>query len=343
MPTLPTRLLLNLALPLCLLVFAVHHQPEAFAQQADLPGDIVEGGFAPGEGDEGTVDSEDDIFEADQSAPPPADETEEITKEIAEEPESAPPAEFPYPGATEEGFETRSPIVRLEATEAPAHLIRPLRMNASGEYFYGFKSSERNALASVRLGFFGPPDIINKKNNIKFEQIYGDQQVPALFGDYQWSLTKNFGDIGIKAGTGLFVSQGEGEFIAQSVERTGRTPDESFIFLMLPNTVTAIYRFQYHETQPIVPYIEGGAGYFTFAEIRDDGASPKIGGSGVGVAAAGVNILLDWLDPHSVRQLDNEWGINHVWLLAEYRLISGLNKQYDFSSSVINAGVMMEF
>lgn len=336
-----TRFLLNLALPICLSAFAIENFPQAYAQTGEFPEDTVEGSLFNDE-EEFEVDSEEDIFEADQTAPPPTDEMEAITKEIAEEPE-APPAEFPYPGATEEGFEPAPPVVRLEAADQPATLTRPLRTHPSGEYFYGFKSSPREAAASVRLGFFGPPDITNKKNNIKFEQIYGNQNIPAIFGDYQWSLTKAFGDIGIKAGTGFFVSQGDGEFIQANPERTNRTPDEAFTFLMLPNTLTAIYRFQYHEKQPIVPYVEGGAGYFTFAEIRDDGASPKIGGAGVGIAAAGVNILLDWLDPHSVRQLDNEWGINHVWLIGEYRLISGLNKEYDFSSSVINAGVMMEF
>ncbi|MCM2280388.1 MAG: hypothetical protein NDI61_00920 [Bdellovibrionaceae bacterium] len=328
-----TRFLMTLVLPICALSLAVHHLPEAYAQSPaeteELEGDVSA--------------TEDDIFEDGSSnAAPTADETEEMAKEIAEEPD-APPAEFPYPGATEEGFEPTKPAVQLEAREAPAGLIRPVRINSSGEYFYGFKSSSRSASASVRLGFFGPPDIVNEENDVAFEQIYGNQDIPALFGDYQWSLTKRFGDLGLKVGSGLFVSQGNGEFVQENPERTNRTPDETFTFLMLPNTLTAIYRFQYAETQPIVPYIEGGAGYFTFAELRDDGAGPKIGGAPVAIAAGGLNFLMDWLDPHSVRQLDNEWGINHVWLLTEYRLITGLNKEYDFSSSVINAGVLMEF
>lgn len=325
-----TRFLLNLAIPLVLLTFALNHLPEAFAQEeTDVPEDAIEGAL---------VFEEESTTETDKAP----DETDELTKEIATEPD-APPPEFPYPGAAEEGFEPASAVVKLEASDSPTGLIQPIRINSNGEYFYGFKNSVRNANASVRLGYFGPPDILNKKYNIKFEQIYGNQNVPALFGDYQWSLTKRFGDLGLKAGTGLFVSQGNGEFVQENVERTNRDPEETFTFLMLPNTLSAIYRFQYHEKQPIVPYVEGGAGYFTFAELRDDGASPKIGGAAVAMTAAGLNLLLDWLDPHSIRQLDTEWGINHVWLLAEYRLIHGLNKEYDFSSSVINAGVMMEF
>ncbi len=112
---------------------------------------------------------------------------------------------------------------------------------------------------------------------------------------------------------------------------------------MFPNQLTAIYKFQYADEQIFVPYVEGGAGYFTFMEVRDDGQSTKFGGAAVTVAAAGANILLDWLDRQSVRQLDNEYGINHVWLTGEYRYIVGLNPTFDFTSGVISAGLMVDF
>lgn len=269
-------------------------------------------------------------------------ETENIAKDIVDE-DSKPAPEFPYPGATEKGFEKPAPKSKSRSGSSSRTLTKPIRISSSGEYYYGFQSSARDSAASLKFGMFAPPQIFNPTNNIYFEDVYGSSQIPTLFFDYEWMLTRKLGDIGFKLGTGLFVSQGTGAFAVQSPDRAGKKPDEKFTFVMFPNTATAVYRFQYWETQPIVPYVEGGGGYFTFAEIRDDGAHPKAGAAAVAVVAGGVNLLMDWLDQQSVRQLDREWGINHVWLTAEVRQIKGLNDQFDFTSSIIGGGIMMEF
>ena len=287
-----------------------------------------------------TLDNEEEAEEVviEDSDEPEDGKTEEITKEIVEEPEAAPPAEFPYPGATEEGYETK-----LAAQDTPVDIIRPIRMTTSGEYYYGFKSSPSDASASLRFGYFGPPEIVNPSNNKKWEEIYSDENIPTLFIDYEWMLTRGVGILGLKASSGVFVGQGKGQFAVADPDRANREAIEKYSFVMFPNIASVIYRFQYADGQIFVPYAEGGAGYFTFAEIRDDGTSPKFGGAAVAVAAGGFSFLVDWLDQQSVRQLDNDWGINHVWLSAEYRLIQGLNKEYDFTSGIINAGLRMEF
>jgi hypothetical protein len=92
-----------------------------------------------------------------------------------------------------------------------------------------------------------------------------------------------------------------------------------------------------------VPFVEGGAGYFTFAEIRDDQKGPRFGGAAVTVAAGGINLLLDHFDRAAIRQLDASYGINHVWLTAEARAIVGLNGNFDFTSLMFSSGVVLEF
>jgi hypothetical protein len=270
----------------------------------------------------------------------PKEQAEEITKEIVEESDEAPPAEFPYPGATEEGYE---PVTQLSSQDGPIRIIQPIKKLSTGEYFYGFKSSPTDAAASVRFGFFTPPDITNPLNNTVWEDIYTDNNIPTLFIDYEWLATRRFGALGFKVASGLFMGTGTGQFVNNSGDRANREAFEKYTFIMFPNLASLIYRFQYSDTQPIVPYVEGGGGYFTFAEIRDDGSSPKFGGAPVGMAAGGVAFLMDWLDPQSIRELDNDWGVNHVWLTAEYRLIQGLHDKYDFTSGIINAGIKMEF
>jgi hypothetical protein len=177
-----------------------------------------------------------------------------------------------------------------------------------------------------------------------FQTVYTHDQLPVLFLDYEYPLTSKIGRLGLKFGSGIFVASGQGQFAEKNASRRpDDIPVERYTFLMFPNTLTAQYRFQYKDTQPIVPYIEGGGGYFTFAEFRDDNAGPKLGGALTTVAAGGINFLMDWLDPDAIRNLDLDYGINHVFLTIEAREIIGLNKNYDFTSSAFNAGFLMQF
>lgn len=302
-----------------------------------------------------------------------------VEAELLTTDEEAPPAaEYPYPGAKEEGIVAAAPPPELprplkvdeetgmyfygtsedngsktytpdtkpvefsgrEGVEKPASIL------ANGEFHYVTEESGKNALASFRVGLFQPPAIENSKANpvVDFQEIYTKDALPVLFGDYEKTLTTKVGRLGLKFGSGIFVAQGKGVFAKKDDgRRANDVPEEQYTFLMFPNQLTAVYRFQYKDTQPIVPYVEGGGGYFTFMELRDDNDSPKFGGAATLVAAGGVNFLMDWVDPQAIRRLDTEYGINHVWLTTEFRAIVGLNKNYDFTSSVINIGFLTEF
>lgn len=243
--------------------------------------------------------------------------------------------------ATEDGlfiYDTKEEIPKFSGQPG---IEAPTEMRANGEYHYKLEQTVSKASASFRMGAMTPPAITNPDNKLNFAKVYGDSPLPVLLLDYEFRLTSKIGRLGLKAGSGLAVTQGQGHF--RNPSRAAEVPDERYTFVLFPNTLTAVYKFQYAERQLIVPYIEGGAGYFTFAEIRDDGARPKIGGALTGVAAGGLSILLDRLDPHAIRALDAEYGINHIWLTIEARQIVGLNSVLDFTSTAGNAGFIMEF
>jgi hypothetical protein len=223
---------------------------------------------------------------------------------------------------------------------------RPLEIRASGEYKYETEQSAQTGSASFRVGFFGPPMIENNSTDPKttFEEIYTKDQLPVLFVDYELPITKKLGQLGLKVGSGVFFASGKGKFASSDPNRRADdVPLEKYTFFMLPNTATVIYRFQYKDGQTLVPYVEGGAGFFTFGEFRDDNSSPRFGGALTTVVSGGLNILMDWLDPQAIRNLDADYGINHVYLSLEARQIVGLNKSYDFTSSIFNAGFVMQF
>lgn len=217
----------------------------------------------------------------------------------------------------------------------------PATITGRGEYLYEVEHSPLTGTASVRIGVMDIPSISNQVTGRQFSDIYDSSSPFVLLMDYEWRLTSAFGRFGLKATSGLLYANGQGQF-ATSTDRFGDMPEEQFTFVMFPNQITAIYRFQYAETQAVVPYAEGGAGYFTFMELRD-AEDIKLGGAAAAVAAGGVSIILDWLDQKAIRQLDNDFGINHLWLTLEYRQIIGLNESFDFTSSVINAGITVDF
>jgi hypothetical protein len=236
------------------------------------------------------------------------------------------------------------PPPRPEPRQSALHLTPPLEIKASGDYFYGYEKSTHDSAASLKLGYFAPPGIRNPTSGFSFTDLYTGNPIPTLFFDYEFQLNGRFGALGLRAGTGLFYSTGTGRFVHSDVERSASArPDISFNFVMLPNTATALYHFQYWEKQLFTPYVGGGAGYFVFGELRDDGGGPKLGGAAVGVALGGLNILADGIDPIASRELESEYGISHISINLEFSQIVGLNPSYDFSSSVISAGVNMEF
>jgi hypothetical protein len=215
---------------------------------------------------------------------------------------------------------------------------KPQSINARGEFFYPTDKTTLTADFSFRLGVMTSPNLKNKDNEVEFSSIYGSKPVPLLLGDYEYRLSHKVGRIGIHIGSGLAVASGVGQF----VHPNPLPALEKFTFFVFPNEVTFVYKFQYSDDQLFVPYVEGGAGAFAFVELRDDNKPPKLGLAPVGVGAAGFSILIDGLDRSAVHELDVDYGIGHVRLLAEFRQFLGAGS-YNFTSSAVTIGFGMEF
>jgi hypothetical protein len=140
---------------------------------------------------------------------------------------------------------------------------------------------------------------------------------------------------------GIITAQAKGRFTHPT--RVDEETDERFTCVMLPLQATLLYRFQFWDTQLFVPFVEGGGMYAPIIELRDDTNAPRYGGAPAAVAAGGLNILLDGLDPTSILHLDADYGINHVWLTLQYRQIVGVKKDLDISSNLISAGLSFDF
>lgn len=217
----------------------------------------------------------------------------------------------------------------------------PASITMDGEFNYPVKESEFTGAAGLRFGFMSSPNITNSSNGLTFTDIYGKEAVPALLVEYEYPLTRALGRIGLKFETGAYAKQAAGRF--KNPARNAELPEEKFTFVMIPLQAMIHYRFQFADSQLFVPFIEGGAAYNGIVELRDDNKTPRFGGAPAVIAGAGVNILLDWIDKRSIRQLDAEYGINHVWFTAQYRQTVGLKKDLDISSNLISAGFTFDY
>jgi hypothetical protein len=254
-----------------------------------------------------------------------------------------PPPEYPYPGASEEESgptPLKSPKAKKKQTVKksldPSEPVL-IRITKDGEYIYKRRESIQRRGASLRFGSF---DIaaVNPETGLSFSDVYPNAG-SILFFDYEWQILRSVGKVAIKLGTGIFGTTGDGRFRSSPATQA----KEQYTFIMFPNNLSALWRAQFFDKQIIVPFAEGGAGYYTFAEVRDDFKRTKLGGVSIAQWAVGASLLLDFLDPSAMIELDEDHGVNHLWLTAEFRSITSLKEDFDISNDVISAGFFFEF
>jgi len=249
----------------------------------------------------------------------------------------------PTASGTDDSFFYKTDEVKAKFSGNP-DIEAPVGINSNGEYRYKMETHVSNRSASFRFGVITPPNITNAVNGVTFSSMYGGGPTPLLIGNYEFYHKQlPIGRIGLNFTSGLMAANAPGHFLEGDASRGGAIPDEHFTFLMLPNTLAANFQFKYSEKQTFVPFIEGGPGYFTFVEVRDDFQRTKGGGSPALVGAGGFNILLDNFDPHSLHELDAQYGINHLWLSMEFRMILGLESDVNLTAGSFNVGFILEY
>lgn len=219
------------------------------------------------------------------------------------------------------------------------------KITKKGEYLYDVQPSPQNRAASFRVGTASFLNLQNASGRY-FDEIYGEDPKPVLFFDYEWQIFQGFGKLGIKLGSGVTFANGHGLYAYDYNDPDGGQTNqalEKYNFFMFPNSLSLIYRLQIFNRQWLVPYGEVGIDYFGIMEIRDDYEEVKFGGAPHFHFAVGGAFLLDVLSRETMLEVDRQYGINHIWLTAEYRRFEYITGQFDFSDDIFNAGIMVEF
>lgn len=313
----------------------------------EMPPDSPEASEPPDSGIEfANPDDASDIEYADEAERSEAEnakkkqEEEEKKKLLRKQPK--PPVNEPMPLIRRQreavNYSNKTPAKYIQHPNAAKGLTK---INRDGSYIYKVKASDQTKSSTVHIGLFEPTKLKNPETGLEFEEFY-ETSNPALLFDYEWQVFQKFGKLGFKLGSGLAVATGSGQFKTQPPLNGNVEPKEKFTFAVIPNSVGLVYRLQYIEDQIFVPYIEGGGTGFVFGEFRDDGEKPRFGGAFGAYAAGGVAFSLDFLDRISMLELDREYSINSIYILAEYRTYVGFG-DFDFTSNLINVGFMVEF
>lgn len=212
-----------------------------------------------------------------------------------------------------------------------------IRIEADGTYIYKVKTTPKNQTGSVRFGMMDPPNIKSADGYTDFKGMYGSGSVPTLMFDYEWQPFSSFGKLGVQGGFDLAISNGNGHFL-----KDGGAAQEKYTFIAIPLNLGVIYRLEYFRRQWIVPYVAGGGSYIGVAEMRDDNKN-NFSGTPAAYGAAGLMFSLTAIDKSMAFELDSEYGVGALWVVAEYRYQKAFSEDLDYTGGVMSVGISADF
>lgn len=203
-----------------------------------------------------------------------------------------------------------------------------------------YKVSESKEYGKVYFSFspYSPTKL--SSSNYSYNDFFGDHPRYIISLGFERLIFNYFGDIGIKLQIGGFKASGYGYFKDEDLRS-----EESVTFYGFPIELLFVYTFKYFgSNQILVPYIEAGAGAFTFIE-KQNLESSVYGKRYIYSYQLGFKFLLDWIDYKSSWKLDSNHGINNSYIFIAYKIINNFDTSnyMDFSSSYYQLGFVLDF
>lgn len=176
--------------------------------------------------------------------------------------------------------------------------------------------SPRTGSIQLRLGSYKP--LIDDEEGLTedvFEEFFGGSGLLLFELKGQRFFYQGYGSAGVSLSAGYAEEYAEG-FDASA--GGGRVPQKSGL-QVFPITLGVFYKLDYAAERwgfPLVPYAEASLRYIPYRFAGSE-SNTKGGKRGYGLTA-GVQLMLDFLEPSMARSLDSDLGVNHTYLFAEY-------------------------
>ncbi|MBS1969935.1 MAG: hypothetical protein JSU04_06485 [Bdellovibrionales bacterium] len=212
-----------------------------------------------------------------------------------------------------------------------------IRIEQDGTYVYKIKTTPKNQTGIVRFGMMDPPKIVSADGYTDFKGMYGSSSIGTLMFDYEWQPFTGFGKLGVQTGFDFAMANGHGHFL-----KNGAQAQEKYTFVILPLNLGLIYRLEYFKRQWIAPYISGGGSYIAVAEMRDDDKN-NFSGTPAAYGAGGLMFNLTAIDKSMAFNLDSEYGVGNLWIVAEYRYQKAFSEDLDFTGGIMSIGISADF
>jgi len=236
-------------------------------------------------------------------------------------------------------YDDGAPMVAADALDSHARSPRTMALELHlGPYLPDVDSGLANGAAPHRTTF-------------------GDSTHLLYQLEFDYDVLQSFGTLAVGAGVGYFTESAKA-FVADSngLSNGTRSADETSLRL-IPLSLLVVYRFDVLAARwqiPLVPYAKAGLNY-SFWQITDGNgevATLTQGNRGSGgtlgwQASVGLALQLDGLDPGSMRELDSDGGLNHVYVFWDWSHIDasglGMSHRLHVGDDTWSAGLLMEF
>ena len=184
-----------------------------------------------------------------------------------------------------------------------------------------------------------------------YESIFGSKKMWLFEGELDYELYQGWGtaSVGLAAGYGVVFGHGK------VANQDSFAPDLTTL-RTVPIRVLAVYRFDWlarNLSIPLVPFGKIGLADTIWWSTSGSGdvSKPIQGGSASGgkwgyELAGGLALELNSLDPFIGDEFDRDFGVNHVYLQAQYMVLSANNfgkPGLDLSSNGWLFGLSFEF
>lgn len=125
---------------------------------------------------------------------------------------------------------------------------------------------------------------------------------------------------------------------------SGASSQDRFNLFLLPMSTGFAFRADFKEDQIVVPYVKAG---FDYVYFRQNLKGQTVNGLKTGLhVAGGVQFLLDMIDSGTKQTMENDFGINDLYFIAEARY-SWINsfggRGLDLSSLIFTGGLLFEY